>query len=420
MAFLSESQSPDFEDSIRVKQIWAEWTPLSLARIRVGRMADHWGLGMVHNGGECVDCDFGDTTDRASMLFEFLGYESLWFLDFPAEGATLRQPMAQLGQAYDGSQADDVVRWGFTLGTVQARTAFQLEQRKKRLSKGEVLWDIGLRNTFVSQDLRVRTPLDNATVPNTCTAGNDPQNWAFECVDFLDTDLDLWQPNLWARLEVRPSYRTHFRAELEAAALIGDMKYSQGLAKENSSKDFQAFGGVLQLELTHGHMQFGLESGFATGDAIASGPFGTTFNEPDDGKYDSASSKAGNKTISSFIFDRDYHVDLLLYRQVLGAVTNSTYVKASALGHLLKNEQMALGGELSVLYGHALEPKATPGQANPLGFETDVRGFLILPKQLRAEVEAGVLLPFSGLSNHATGKDAQVSFTVQGRLTLMF
>ena len=123
LVFMSESQSPDFEDSIRVKQVWGEWTPLSLFRLRAGRMSDEWGLGMVHNAGDCIDCDFGDTTDRASIQVEALGYESMWFMDYPAEGATIRQPLASMGQAYDGSQVDDVVRWGFTLGADGSRVS---------------------------------------------------------------------------------------------------------------------------------------------------------------------------------------------------------------------------------------------------------------------------------------------------------
>jgi len=28
-------------------------------------MGYHWGLGILHNDGNCLDCDFGDTYDRS-------------------------------------------------------------------------------------------------------------------------------------------------------------------------------------------------------------------------------------------------------------------------------------------------------------------------------------------------------------------
>jgi uncharacterized protein (TIGR04551 family) len=420
LVFLSDSQAMGLNDAIRVKQLWAEWNPLSIFRIRLGRMADHWGLGITHNGGECLDCDFGDTTDRASVLFEIMAYESLWFFDYPGEGATIRDPYETFGQAHDGSQTDDVVRWGFTVGTAQARTEFQQSQRRRTLGKGEAVVDLALRNTFTSQDLRVRTTLPGVSRANTCVVANPRASTQdFECTELLESGMSLWQPDVWARVEWWPSHRTHFRAEFEATALVGEMETTQGLANVASTRDFLAFGGVLQLELTQARLSYKLEAGFATGDDIASGPFGTTFNEPDDSVFD-GSAKAANTTISNFVFDRDYHVDLLLYREVLGAVTNSMYVKPSILGYLIQSDELMVGGELSVLYGHALKPASTPGGDHPLGVETDVRAFIEIPRRMRADVEAGLLLPLDGLRNQVTGEDAELSFSVQCRLTMMF
>jgi uncharacterized protein (TIGR04551 family) len=280
--------------------------------------------------------------------------------------------------------------------------------------------ELALRNTFTSQDLRVRTTLTGESRANTCAVANPSASTQdFECTELLDSRMSLWQPDIWARLEWWPSHRTHFRAELEATALVGNMETTQGLANVNSTRDFLAFGGVLQLELTKARSTYKLETGFATGDEIASGPFGTTFNEPNDSDFD-GSAKASNTTISNFVFDRDYHVDLLLYREVLGSVTNSMYVKPSILGYLLKSDELMVGGELSVLYGHALKTETTPGGDHPLGVETDIRAFVEIPRRMRADLEAGLLVPLAGLQNQVTGEDAELSFSVQCRLTMMF
>ena len=39
-----------------------------------GRMGYHWGLGILHNGGNCLDCDYGDTYDRVAFAAGFSGH----------------------------------------------------------------------------------------------------------------------------------------------------------------------------------------------------------------------------------------------------------------------------------------------------------------------------------------------------------
>ena len=37
--------------------------------IAAGRMPNHWGLGILANSGDCIDCDFGDSVDRLMGVF---------------------------------------------------------------------------------------------------------------------------------------------------------------------------------------------------------------------------------------------------------------------------------------------------------------------------------------------------------------
>src|SRR5712692_1839363 len=56
-----------FRNSIQVKRVYGEvTTPVGI--LRFGRMGSHWGLGMVHNDGNCLDCDHGDTVDRIMFV----------------------------------------------------------------------------------------------------------------------------------------------------------------------------------------------------------------------------------------------------------------------------------------------------------------------------------------------------------------
>ena len=36
--------------------------------LSAGRMGNHWGLGMLANGGDCLDCNGGDAVDRLAFI----------------------------------------------------------------------------------------------------------------------------------------------------------------------------------------------------------------------------------------------------------------------------------------------------------------------------------------------------------------
>ena len=46
-------------------------TPVGI--LRFGRMGSQWGLGMLHNDGNCLDCDFGDNVYRIQFVTETFG-----------------------------------------------------------------------------------------------------------------------------------------------------------------------------------------------------------------------------------------------------------------------------------------------------------------------------------------------------------
>ena len=111
-SILSNSISPPrsginaLQDSIAVKRIWGEVsTPVGL--LRFGRMGSHWGLGMTHNDGNCLDCDFGDTVDRVMFVAEPLaGYYVTPMIDINAEGPSSYRAGGG-GLPFDASNSDD-------------------------------------------------------------------------------------------------------------------------------------------------------------------------------------------------------------------------------------------------------------------------------------------------------------------------
>ncbi len=424
--FLSGSQLA-VDDAVRVKAAWAEWNILNVAWLKVGRMPDHFGLGIAANDGECFDCDFGDYTDRVSGLFQAFGFHSMWFFDAPSEGVVNRPMVESFGQAPDLSSVDDVIRWGFTIGQ-QPITADDKTQRIQDIESGKVLFDWVFRNAFVEHNLSSNIPqisaaCDAADSDDELADNYDPTystSQTYQCINLVRRNVNLWLPDLWFKLYWQRDVNLSVRWEVEVAGMYGNVKQVQPTDDYSSEKEFVGFGGVSQLEVAHNQFHYSLEVGFAMGDNVAFGPFGPGFSSSDNTAYAQDDRLFDNRVVNRFLFDRDYHVDLILYREVIGAVANSLYIKPTIQMDFLRSEDAVVGGELSVIYAYALEAGATPGKANPLGVETDLRFFYQIPRALRADLEMGLLAPFEGLRNGVNGVTPLVAFTLQARLTIHF
>lgn len=59
-------------DAIRVKRLYGE-AVIPFGLVAAGRMGSHWGLGMLTNGGDCADCDSGDSADRIALITPLVG-----------------------------------------------------------------------------------------------------------------------------------------------------------------------------------------------------------------------------------------------------------------------------------------------------------------------------------------------------------
>lgn len=59
--------------AIAVPRIWGEaLTPFGV--LAAGRMGSHWGMGLVANGGDCLDCDGVDAVDRIAIVTPLAGH----------------------------------------------------------------------------------------------------------------------------------------------------------------------------------------------------------------------------------------------------------------------------------------------------------------------------------------------------------
>lgn len=363
-AIFSQSQSPPrsgnnaFTDSIAIKRVWGEVsTPVGI--LRFGRMGSHWGLGMLHNDGSGVDNDWGDTVDRLMFVAEPLtGWFITPMLDFNAEGPLSARQQGG-GQVFDLSQQDDA--HGVAIALARRDTE---SQARARLESGGTVFNFGVHFTYRWQGK------DAADFYNQPWVDEGQNAQGIEGA-FVQRNAKLFIPDVWLKLE-----RKMFRIELEAAAVLGDIQnraqvgVNTGTAGLNQGLGIVQFGAVLngEVRLLDGSLTIGGEIGFASGDVqpgfgsyprrkVAGADNNTQPGDLDGPQY--ACQSTGGCTdnhIRNFRFNRDYRVDMILYRELLGTVTDSIYFKPM-VNYRIADGLNAFG---SLIYSRAIYGESTP------------------------------------------------------------
>jgi uncharacterized protein (TIGR04551 family) len=409
LQFFSEGQRPPeagvngWRDSIRVKHAWGEWSsPAGL--LVFGRTQSHWGLGMVTNGGGCLDCNYGDAIDRVMLVRKlFETYISASY-DFPSEGfvgfsGDLNHRTEATGQAYDYEQRDDVTQYTIALFQ-RPHTPEERAHRARDLDElRKPVFDFGLYNI-------IRSQIYESTYDGPDAPAVDDSDYSL-----LDIDAFSYTPDLWLDLQYRPTPDAAYRLQLEAAAVFGSIEELPSRAGEPLQRctdptmtdleacdsvyeprrrDLFKMGYALEFDAQTSEFRWGLHHGLATGDPNAGfGIYGRS-GIPE-------SSAVVDTELSEFIFDRDYHVDLILFRQILGSVTNATYVKPYFGWDFVKTEDEAWGVTLSAMYAQAMETLATPGKKAPLGVEFNLEFAIREHGRFLWNTQYGFLVPMEGL-----------------------
>src|SRR5690606_38123882 len=111
-----------------------------------------------------------------------------------------------------------------------------------------------------------------------------------------------------------------------------------------------------------------------------------------------------NRDVTSYWFNRDYRLDLILFRQIIGTVTNAIYVKPWVATEILRMESAVLTARLDVLYAAAAVPAGTPGDGQHWGVEIDGRVGLTTTDGFDTTLALGVLFPLDALDYRDTGE----------------
>ncbi len=354
-------------DSIQVRHVWAEVrTPIGV--LKFGRQPSHWGTGMYINDGSCLDCDYGDSVDR--ILFGTKVFEHILFvnMDFVNEGVTDDTSFEYRGQDKDATQLDDTQQIGF--GFARKHSDAEAEEL---LENDDWILDYGMINVFRWQSYS----LEQSVIGDYDTFGGQPPAGDFASrqtlrSQLIQRDLNLYIGDIWARFLYK---RLHI--EFEAAFLVGalgdaakdaaEQKSLRAKGITDNSVDINQYGFVLQIDykFLDDALFVGAEWGWASGDPYHGESYDTGFGvypyqnrQFADAKYQRT--KYGpmieDRAVTNFRFDPDYHVDLILFREIIGTVTDATYLKPTVQYNITPSIGLRLDGILS----WALEPDSTP------------------------------------------------------------
>ena len=414
VAFTGSQASPSagingFKDAVHVKEAYADWQPAFL--LRVGRQASNWGLGILANNGGDRDDDYGDYTDRAFLLFKLFGVYVGAAWDYVYSGATTEDPGDFFGQPKDLGEDDDVQQWVLTFFQ-RPLSKEEKDTRLKSLREDfKPAFDWGVYTVLRVQDRDLDFG-DYDAYRKTGGAAN------YDDLSLLTREAWAVIPDIWLRFEKRFNYTSGIRVELEAVGLVGEIGNVSDDSATPSERKIQQFGAALELEVQWEELWgFGLDAGFATGDDVRS-------SRPGEIVLTDANSQP-NREITTFRFDRDYHVDLLLFREVMGTISNAVYIKPWASYDFFEGPESALGFRVDLMYAQAMNPVATPGGESFLGFEADLRFFYEELDKFNLDLEAGFLFPGGAFkhvdaNNSANNRDPSFAFTLQARFSFQF
>lgn len=389
-------------DSVAVKRVWGE-VLLPFGLLSIGRQGAvvNWGTGFFVNSGRHLDADGSDAADRVSFATSLLGH--LWLVAFDWSATGPVSPTRGFdAPSLNLDNKDDVLTWSF--GVARYHTDAGI---KRRLRAGSYSINYGLLGSYRKQD---------KDVPGYYTEDGFGQEYGANAYVFRGNKTVTG--DLWFRFQSR-----RFRIELEAAVLysqVANASLDPSVELRRKLTSLQ-YGGVLQTAWRPfgGGLSTGVEVGLASGDSAPGFGVSPSMNQryalP--GDIDGPQFRLpGDKTVNNFRFHRDYHVDLILWRQILGTVTDAVYFRP----WVRWQSSWGLRLEGVLVSSFALHSESTPGGESPLGVEVDVLAAYRYDKAFDVRVGLGTLFPLAGLSNIELNLDAKPAMTVHTVVAYVF
>ncbi len=397
---------------LAVKRLWGRATALGeQLELRFGRMPDHWGLGILYNDGDGLGCDDGTVVDRVSLAFRLYGHVFTPMVDWVSKGIQTR-PFGTYDPApIDAVSWDDTMQYALRI----SREDHPTDIRDATLH-GSTVVNYGMSHALRLQPRQFGTAFWGP--------GYTPDLQPTAASPVERRDASLYIGDAFFKL-----YRGHLEVLGEMALQAGsftDTVVGSSAAQPGPSAKNRILmaGGALEaryfVRADRQGTQLSLLGGAASGDGHA-GFGGLDLVDTQRG----GDGAPGDRTLHNFAFSPDYHVDLLLFRRLMGTVTDAWYVRPE----LAYRFHERLEGALDVLYAQAVRPSSTAsGTQRPLGLELDAHLRFGLPSpsqrgQLHAGLDGGILFPLRGFDNPGlpvAARHGKFAWTVAGTLALTF
>ncbi|MEM1031123.1 MAG: TIGR04551 family protein [Myxococcota bacterium] len=419
------------QDAIVVKRAWGEYRS-PIGKISFGRMANHWGLGMLFNGGDDYDADWQTNVDRLmfTYAFERLGLYLSAAWDFGASGPSSSVLHGETGEVgddtelganffaegprFDLSNQDDLAQY-----TAMVVRKEHPSVARRKLARGLPVIATGAYFSYQTQLLANETTDADTGASLTQSPGNIQEG-------LVRRGFEAATGDLWFQLRY-----LGFRAEVEAAFIYGSLENTQREESDfqnlrdplNDGWRIRQFGLALETEYRTLADRLGL--GFDFG--IASGDSDVANLEPTvSGSTDSSVERqlTGDRNYSTFRFNPNYRVDLILFRNLLTRVQGTHYFRPHVAYDFMRDpDGQRLGGEATVIYSRASTAVQAPGNSRDLGVEVDLKLlYQLSPGRAPSmgvremggfytSLEYGVLFPLAGLDVLPGQERARVAAT---------
>ena len=376
-------------------------TPFGL--LAAGRMGNDWGLGLLANGGDCESCDGGDATDRVAFVTPLVGHLFALAYDFDAVGATSTDKPGLT--VVDLAPTADVHTVTFAVMKWKTRLA---RDRRRRAGRATFEYGAWLSHRWQHNDVPA------SWMPTATPVAVPPSGVMAR--GYQATALDGWARLTAPRLEV----------QAEAAVLLASVAQPSvipGVLLHTPVTSTQAGAAMVSAWHPLPGLVVGLDAGYASGDpAPGFGAFPTPGSPaPKPGALDGPqASPPGDTTVDNFRFHPDFHVDRILFREIIGTVTDAIYVRPHFTWRLvdLGNGHLEVGA--AVIASRAIYASSTPGGAVPLGVEIDPTLRYATDDGFALTLAHAVLFPLAGLDNPAAGLKAQPAQVLRLRIFYRF
>jgi uncharacterized protein (TIGR04551 family) len=348
---------------------------------RMGALVD-WGTGFFVNSGNGLDDDFGDVGDRITFTTPLGGLLWTAMYELSASGAATDALRPEVRPAFDLDPDDDVRTVAFAVSRWDLPAT-----RTRRLAARRTTFNVGLVASHRWQTYDLAT-------------GDEPT-----ARSVIPRDLSAWVADLWARLDVGS-----FTFEAEAAYVDFTIRNPSldPSAVLNLAVTGRQFGAVARVDYRGWRLFARLEVGFASGDdrpGFGARPTSAARPGDLDGYQFDLTRSPRDTTVNNFRFNPNYRVDLILWRRIIGTLTDAFYVRPMVRYRLAS--MLTLEG--AVIASVAVEANSTPSGVAPLAVETNLGMVYEQEHGFVARLDYGLLLPLSGFRNVPARVDPTVA-----------